>query len=38
MTPSPFLQAIEEQLLERRQATARKRPQPTATEQLPLFG
>ena len=38
MAPSPFLQAIEEQLLERRQATARKRPQPTATEQLPLFG
>ena len=38
MAPSPFLRAIEEQLLERRQATARKRPQPTATEQLPLFG
>jgi DNA helicase-2/ATP-dependent DNA helicase PcrA len=38
MTPSPFLRAIEEQLLERRQATARQRPQATATEQLPLFG
>jgi hypothetical protein len=38
MEPSPFLRAIEQQLLEQRESTARKRRQPEATDQLPLFG
>jgi DNA helicase-2/ATP-dependent DNA helicase PcrA len=38
MEPSPFLRAIEQQLLEQRESAVHKRRQPETTEQLPLFG
>jgi len=37
MPPSPFLREIAEQLLERRECTARKRPKTAAERQLDLF-